>query len=432
MFILNGETISGHADFCKWFNYIEIIKNIDNFSRWIEENGSGMVPIRGIITEVCELLHLADDDTFEIKFDENYSFIFSKEVDGKLSKFINDKKQLINSVSKIICKTVLSEDLKKKAWCQALALYSAARNDFFEQTVSTIELCYGRQIKTENAFKSEKEKIYGEEKTLANDYNIYSGDVRTYKLYNYSIGNKTNFEIKTRKVKNLSPYNGDTAVIRMLKSDQIECQYELARDEYIYINTIDNVPVKVLTNIAYSNGIFVCRPNFNKRELLKCIINTGNTDIIKQSTFDPNLYDEASCFSVDYKGGLITIENGKLNNMSSVPYEGIENLADSDLSFVEAYVNGTKFLLLTNRGYTISNINKLNELEEIISIGFTNSSAYADKITGERISCKINANNDSNLNFNNKDEDIREYLIVENVEIAIMKDGTCRCRKINQ
>jgi hypothetical protein len=325
--------------------------------------------------------------------------------------------------------------LKKKAWFEALAVYFAARAESFDQTADTIELCYGKQIQTENAELNKNNCICEEEKILNNnEYNIYSGDIHNYELFQYpdDSNGSTEFEIKTQKIKNFSPYNGDIAIIRVLKNEHPECQYELARDEYIYINTINNVIVKVLSNIAYSNGRFICRPNFKKKELLKCIINKEDADIIKQSTVDPNLYDEASCFTVDYKGGLITVENGKLNNMSSVPYEGIENLADSRLFFVEAYVNGTKYLLLTNRGHTISNINKLNDLEGIISIGFTNSSAYAYKITGECVVCKINANNDAALDINNLNEKIREHFIVENIEIAIMKDGTCKCLKINR
>jgi hypothetical protein len=364
MFILKGEAISGHADFCKFFDYIELVKNIADFFKWIEENGISMVPIRGILAEICELLQLADDNTIKIEFDENFNFVFSKQIDVKLSKFLNEKKQFVNSVSAIIYKTSLSDTLKKKAWCEALALYSAARAECFNQTVNTVELCYGKQIQTENTDLNKNNcihNIYGEEKKLNNnEYNIYSGDIHNYKLYQYSDDNNNNaeFEIKTQKIKNFSPYNGDAAIIRVLKNEHIECQYELARDEYIYINTINNVIVKVLSNIAYSNGTFICRPNFKKKELLKCIINKEDANIIKQTTVDPNLYDEASCFTVDYKGGLITVENGKLNNMSSVPYEGIENLADSGLFFVEAYVNGTKYLLLTNQGHTISNINK--------------------------------------------------------------------------
>lgn len=199
----------------------------------------------------------------------------------------------------------------------------------------------------------------------------------SFELFEPGFDPKEPFEITTSKIQN--PYKGvyQTACLQVTSHGKKEFEMELGRGEYVFANLIGDRIIKILPHMAAADSIVIGRPDLSKNQIW--YYKSGKKD--HPVTFPSE--KEISCMTVDYKGGIICIQEGKIKNHSPNFYDGLEVLELGRQNFVEAYVYKTRYLLLTNKGKTISNIKCLDGLSGIYKIGFYSSLAYVCGMDGK-------------------------------------------------
>lgn len=198
----------------------------------------------------------------------------------------------------------------------------------------------------------------------------------SFELFEPDPERNESFEITTAKIQN--PYKDACQPVRLrvTRHGKKELEMELGSGEYVFANLIDSRIIKILPNRAEADSIAIGRPDLSKNQIW--YYKNGKKD--SPVTFLPE--KGISCMAVDYKGGIICIQDGKIKNYSPNFYDGLESLELDRQNFVEAYVHKTRYLLLTNKGKTISNMKSMDGLSGIYKIGFYLSFAYACGMDG--------------------------------------------------
>lgn len=421
MFTLNGHIISSYKDFCDHFEYAGVIRQIRAFARWLDAGRRYMLTIQKDIDSILKLLRYADDEDCPVLFyDQGGCFTsdFSGLADEELRDFLREKVALLRRFDVLAGAAEMTQCQKRKVWLEGVAVYATAEKDASELDTEIIETCYKRQETSPDV--------------LPEQINVYSGDTYEYVMFDPDTWHGKYPFLYTHRIKNCSSYGGGGAVIRLVKKGVTQYETVLDKDEYIYLNMIGSYAVKILPNLTFCGSHVIGRPDLRKNTVWRYKVDRAGGRIYGSEVLDLLPDKHISCMSVDYRGGLIYIEEGFLRNDSAVAFEGMYAPVLKEIRFVEAYVLKTRFLLLDEKGNTYSNIRRLDGLKDIVRIDIDGAKVSACGINGEQTSVVVYEEGKRYTYDQARGAAIREQCLDRELAAVFTVSGECRIVKADE
>lgn len=414
MFTINGHIISSYKDFCDHFEYVGVVRQIREFAVWLDGGRRYLLTIQKDIDPILKLLQYADDESGPVMFhsqDGCFTSDFSSLTDQELLAFFQRKEALVRRFDDLVGASTLTESQKRRGWLEGVAVSAAAASDAAALTAEKIEACYSR----------EEAAPY----TLPEQIQVFSGDICEYEVFDPDRGPGTPFVLRTHRIKNCSSYAGTGAVIRLVRKGAAEYETILEKDEYVYLTMAGPYAVKMLPRLSFCGSTAIGRPDLRKNTLWRYKVDRIRGRISGSEVLDLLPDKHISCISVDYRGGLIYIQEGCLKNDSAVFYEGLYSPTLKEIRFVEAYVRKTRFLLLDENGNTYSNIPAMDGLHEIYRIDMEGAVAAASRTDGETMTAVVYEEEKRFVYEREKGTDIREQCFDQELAAVFTRSGDC-------
>ena len=254
-------------------------------------------------------------------------------------------------------------DLLRKAvnsYFTVLALYELAEKDLDDTNIIVGCFNLNNGVGTSTLQHEPERKIDPRADQTVIEYE--NSDI-PYKIKQYSFGKGTDFEIKTRKLINISKSVYGRATIHMIGADEhILKTVHLKHGEYIYANFIKDELIEIFPTISCSdtNYIYLTKDLNGQVTLGKYIYESENNAIYASD----DLKGITQFMATDDKG-FVGIANGKIITYTSTKINTCEL---NDEIPVYLCARGASYLILTNKGNVFSNRN-FNP-KNIISIYF--------------------------------------------------------------
>ena len=421
MFTINGHIISSYKDFCDHFEYVGVIRQVKEFAIWLDAGRRYMLTIQKDIDNILKLLQYADDENGPVLFyshDGCFTSDFSALTDQELLVFFQRNEALVRRFNDLIGASALTEYQKRRGWLEGVAVSAALLSDASTLTVEKIEVCYSLEEASLCA--------------LPEQISIYSGDICEYEVFDPSGSLTKSFLLRTHRIKNCSSCGGGGAVVRLVKKGVTQYETILEKDEYVYLNMVGPYAIKILSGMTFCGNTVIGRPDLRKNTLWRYKVDRDRGLISGSEVLDLIPDKHISCMSVDYRGGLIYIQEGFLKNDSAVFYEGMHSPALKEIKFVEVYVVKTRFLLLDEYGNTYSNIPVLDGLREIYRIDMEGAIASASRINGEIMTAVVYKEEKQYVYDEVKGTEIREQCFDQELVAVFTQTGDCQIVKAKE
>jgi hypothetical protein len=212
---------------------------------------------------------------------------------------------------------------------------------------------------------------------------------RPYKIPCFDFKADKDFKIVSKRINNISDSKYGSAKIHIVgEDDKVIETFELKPKESMYINTINNQFLQAIPSIGISNShiIYKC-----KSKTFKDTVRRYNFLSSTEHLFDSTNLEGMTQFALDDENGFIAIVKDELELYTNNRFNELFYISEKP---VWVCVQGTQYIILTNKGEIITNFAPVKAWKNIIAIYFRDNAALGVTIDGSIISSR----NDLQLN----------------------------------